>query len=336
MNERMNPVNDGPIGVLSRRHFLRMAARAGWMAAATGTIGYAFWDRKGPQADGRETAGTVLPDYAIAENAGKLSVAHGAERSRTIELAVNALGGMPAFVRPGERVLIKVNAAFATPPILGATTHPEAVACVVKLCLQAGAAEVWVTDNPINDPASCFALTGIGPAVQAAGARLVMPTADRFESYNVPDGRLIRQWPVLTQPLRRVDRLIGLAPVKDHHRSGASMTLKNWYGLLGGRRNIFHQQIHAIILELAMMINPTLVILDGTQSMLRNGPTGGSLDDLKPTHTVIAGTDAVAVDTRGAALLDKTAQQLPHLLMAEKAGLGTTDYRSLNPFEVSA
>ncbi len=68
--------------------------------------------------------------------------------------------------------------------------------------------------------------------------------------------------------------------------------------------------------------------------MLRNDPTGGSLEDLKPTHTVIAGTDAVAVDTLGATLLNKSAGQLPHLLMAEKAGLGTTDYRSPKPVKV--
>lgn len=320
---------------MSRRSFLRQTARCSMLAAAACTVGLTFWDRKGPQPVDASAPGPVLPDYSIGEKSARLAVAHGAERHRTIETAVGALGGMQAFVRPGDRVLIKVNAAFASPPLLGATTHPDAVSRVVTLCLQSGAAEVRVTDNPINDPSSCFALSGIGPAARAAGARLVLPAAERFEAYSVPDGRLIRQWPVLAQPLRWADKLIGLAPVKDHHRSGASMTLKNWYGLLGGRRNMFHQQIHGIILELAMMIKPTLVILDGTQSMLRNGPTGGSLEDLKPTHTVIAGTDAVAVDTLGATLLNKTPGQLPHLLMAEKAGLGTTDYRSLNPVLVN-
>ena len=121
----------------------------------------------------------------------------------------------------------------------------------------------------------------------------------------------------------------------DHHRSGASLTIKNWYGLLGGRRNIFHQQIHRIIAELAMMIKPTLVILDGTQAMMRNGPTGGALEDLKATQTLIAGVDPVAVDTMGATLLGKRPQDLPHLLMAQEAGVGTVDYRSLNPIELN-
>ena len=109
------------------------------------------------------------------------------------------------------------------------------------------------------------------------------------------------------------------------------MIMKNWYGLLGGRRNIFHQDIQTIITELAMMIRPTLVILDGTTTMMTNGPTGGSLADLKETNTIIAGTDQVAVDAFGATLLGRSLNDLPFIAMAEAAGLGTANYRSLNP-----
>jgi uncharacterized protein (DUF362 family) len=141
---------------------------------------------------------------------------------------------------------------------------------------------------------------------------------------------------VLLGPLAGVTKLIGLAPVKDHHRSGASMVMKNWYGLLGGRRNIFHQDIHTIIAELARLVTPTLVVLDGTTTMMSNGPTGGSLADLKETRTLIVGTDQVAVDAFGATLLDKTAADLPFIAKAEAMGAGTADYRSLSPLEVAA
>jgi uncharacterized protein (DUF362 family) len=278
----------------------------------------------------------VIPDYSIAQQKGKMAIALGAHRGLSATAALKALGGMGVFVRPGDKVLLKVNAAFATPPVLGATTHPEMVSQVAMLCFEAGAAQVMVTDNPINDPASCFELTGIGPAARSAGARVILPGPNRFESYSLNNGRLIQDWPVLAAPLRWADKLIGLAPVKDHHRSGASMTIKNWYGLLGGRRNVFHQSIHTIIAELAMMIKPTLVILDGTMSMMANGPTGGSLDDLRATQTVIAGTDPVAVDAFGATLLDKGAEHLPHLKMADELGAGKADYRSMKIIRVNA
>ena len=319
----------------TRRDFLNRFARALFLALGTTAVGYAFWDRKGSSPDAGDASAMGFPDYVIPGLAAKMAVARGADRSENMDKVLAALGGLSTFIKPGDRVLIKVNAAFATPAILGATTHPDCVSRLVKQCRAAGAGKVMVTDNPINDPASCFELSGIGPAARSAGAQVLLPAAGRFESYTLPGGRLIQNWPVLASPLQQADKLIGLAPVKDHHRSGASMTLKNWYGLLGGRRNIFHQQIHAIIAELALMVKPTLVILDGTVSMTANGPTGGSLDDLEATHTMIAGTDPVAVDTFGATLLGKTPADLPHLLIAEKAGAGTTDFRNLQPVFVN-
>jgi uncharacterized protein (DUF362 family) len=320
----------------ARREFLRRLMRSLLMAAGAGAVGLAFWDRSGPAGRLQADRSLVLPDYSVAPAAASLAVARGADRSRSADLALKALGGMAAFVKPGQRVLLKVNAAFATPPILGATTHPDLVSAVVRLCYNAGAGHVIVSDNPINDPASCFALSGIDSAARKAGAEVLLPLPRRFKPFTLPDGQLLRQWPLFADPLTRVDKVIGLAPVKDHHRSGASLTIKNWYGLLGGRRNIFHQKIHRIIVELAMMIKPTLVILDGTQTMMRNGPTGGALEDLKATRTLIAGTDPVAVDTLGATLLGKSVRELPHLQMAQEAGAGTVDYPSLQPVEVNA
>ena len=228
-------------------------------------------------------------------------------------------------------MLLKVNAAFATPPMLSATTHPAIVTEMARLCLKAGAASVVVTDNPINDAASCFTLTGIADAARQAGAEVILPRDDLFVTMTAKDAKLIRHWPVLYKPFDDINKVIGMAPLKDHHRSGASMTMKNWYGLLGGRRNIFHQDIHNIITELAKMVRPTLVVLDGTTAMMTNGPTGGSLSDLKNTHTMIVSTDQVAADAYGASLLGRSLDQLPFIGKAEAAGLGTADYRKLNP-----
>jgi uncharacterized protein (DUF362 family) len=312
-----------------RRAFLRRLSASLLGIAGIGAWGFVFWDRRGPSLEQAQRQIGLPTDFSVQAQGAQVAVAYGEDRGRTVSDALGALGGMAAFVQPGDRVLLKVNAAFATPPMLGATTHPDLVRHVIRLCREAGAAQVMVSDNPINDPASCFELSGIGPAAREAGAAVILPGHGQFENYTIPGAQLIRKWPVLTGPLRKADKVIGLAPVKDHHRSGASMTLKNWYGLLGGRRNIFHQQIHTIITELGLLIKPTLVILDGTVSMMHNGPTGGSMDDLKPTRTMIVGTDAVAVDAMGAGLLDKTLDDLPFLRMAERAGVGSTKFQEL-------
>ena len=65
--------------------------------------------------------------------------------------------------------------------------------------------------------------------------------------------------------------------------------------------------------------------------MMRNGPTGGSLSDLKETRTMIVSTDQVAADAFGATLLDKTVDELAFIKKAEAMNLGTADFQSLNP-----
>lgn len=84
------------------------------------------------------------------------------------------------------------------------------------------------------------------------------------------------------------------------------------------------------------MVQPTLVVLDGTQSMVSNGPTGGALADLKPTETLIISTDQVAADAYGVTLLGKNPDDLAHIGMAAAQGLGRADYRALNPISINA
>jgi len=315
---------------MRRRDFMRRLVKA--TAAAAVASGAAFALHKPARMAGPTRAqARPLPDFSVESAGRRMAIVTGPDRAKTVQRAFAALGGIEKFIGRGDRVLLKVNAAFALPPALGATTHPELVAEVTRLCYQAGATAVIVTDNPINDPQSCFRLTGIARAAEAAGARVVMPTESLFKPATLLEGRLIHDWPVLIGPFDGVTKLIGIAPVKDHNRSGASMTMKNWYGLLGGARNVFHQDIHTIILELAMLVRPTLVILDGTTTMVTNGPTGGSLDDLKQTNTMIVSTDQVAADAFGATLLGKRLSDLPFIVRAAAAGLGTADFESLKP-----
>jgi len=112
------------------------------------------------------------------------------------------------------------------------------------------------------------------------------------------------------------------------------MTLKNLYGFLGGRRNVFHQDINGIITELSQLLKPTLCVLDGTVSMITNGPTGGSLSDLKQTDTLIISTDPVAADAVGVELLGRSLADVPYK-MAQAAGAGQADYKLLKPERVN-
>ena len=319
----------------NRRDFLLRLLKGGISIGAAWSLSFWLYDSTGPGIATNQSGLVTLPDFSMPSNKGKMSIVTGLDRVKTLNRALEALGGIETFVREGDRVLLKVNAAFATPPILSATTNPQLVAEIARLCYKAGASTVVVTDNPINDPASCFSLTGIQESARLAGAKVLLPKESYFQPTTVSDGILIRDWPILWEPFQKINKVIGIAPVKDHHRSGASMTMKNWYGLLGGSRNIFHLDIHNIIKELAIMVKPTLVVLDGTTTMITNGPTGGSLGDLKETGTMIVSTDQVAADAFGASLLGKKPAELPYIAKAEAAGVGTADYESLRPIRLT-
>ncbi len=320
-------------GKIARRDLLTRVGKAGAAIAGCGLAAYWLYDPTGPEARSETKELTTLPDFSVPHEAGQtISIVQGPDRVKTVDKAIELLGGIEKFVKPGDVVAIKPNVAFASPPILGATANPELVAEMVRLCYSRGKAKkVIVTDNPINDPSSCFTLSGVGKAASEAGAEVVLPKPHLFRHTTLAEGKLIRDWPVFFGPFEKANKLIGIAPVKNHHRAGASMSMKNWYGLLGGRRNIFHQDINTIIAELSMMIKPTLVILDGTEVMMTNGPTGGSVSDLRRANTLIASTDCVAADSYGCKLLGLAVSDLPYLAQAEKAGAGTTDYQSLRP-----
>jgi uncharacterized protein (DUF362 family) len=305
-----------------RRRFLRQAAVVGGLTLGAGYLSVAppRWPLSLRDPDGERgkprppTIGLPKGGYAVPPSSTLpyLGVARGERVAAMVRAAVDAIGGIGRFVRRGDVVVIKPNVAFERPAVLGATTHPEVLTALIHLVREAGAAEVRVADNPIESPQSCFIRTGIQQAAVAAGARVYLPSPGEFETLNVPGATWIEKWPFFWRPFQGANKVIGVAPVKDHNLCRASMTTKNWYGLLGGRRNQFHQDIHGIIADLALMLRPTFVLLDGSRILFRSGPTGGSLSDVKPGRTIVASTDSLAADAFGwEELLERRSEPLP-------------------------
>ena len=315
-----------------RKEFIERTIKAGTVITGTAALSYLLYDSEGPKVFPENNKLVTLPDFSVKQVAGKsMSIIRGSDRQNCLKKGIDLLGGIERFIKKDDIVALKPNVAFASAPGLGATTHPDLITMMVKLCLKAGASEVLVLDNPINAPSSCFYLSGIEQAAVQSGAKIILPNKKMFMNTTLKGGKLINNWPLFYAPLEKVDKLIGMAPIKSHHRSGASMSMKNWYGLLGGRRNIFHQDIYTIISELAMLVKPTMVVLDGINVMMNNGPTGGSFSDLIEKNTLIVSCDQVAADAFGSTLLNMHADDLPFIGKAEAAGVGTADYMALKP-----
>lgn len=323
---------------MDRREFIKRVGQSGLVAAGA-ALG-AVWlrdARSGAQYFREQERATSLqlPSYRVERpaNSVELVIVRGQDPERMVRAALEILGGIEAFVRKGDVVVLKPNAAFDRPPALGATTRPEVLRAMAHLCRQAGARKVVVADNPINHPEGCFFKSGLQQAAAEAGAELALPRPSAFATLQI-GGEVLQTWPLFYRPFREATRVIGLAPCKDHNLCRASMTMKNWYGLLGGRRSQFHQQIHGIIADFPQMIQPTLVVLDATRLLMRNGPTGGSLGDVAAGNTLVVGTDMVAVDAIGCTLLGRDLDEVKYLSRAEARGLGTTRWQDLNWREV--
>jgi uncharacterized protein (DUF362 family) len=333
--------------LLSRRRLVTQAAGVGAACAAAGWLslapsGWPLSLRDGDGERGKPRAEVKqLPagGYAVAAapSVADLGVAHGTQIREMLRAALDAVGGIGRFISRGDVVVVKPNVAFERPAALGATTNPDVLRAVIELVREAGAAEVRVADNPIESPESCFARSGIRAAALESGARLYLPEPREFELLGTAGATWIERWPFFWRPFDGANKVIGVSPIKDHNLCRASMTTKNWYGLLGGRRNQFHQDIHGIIADLALMMRPTFVVLDATRVLFRSGPTGGSLSDVKEGRTLVVSQDSLAADAYGwDTLLERQGEALPaYFEKCAARGLGQPDWRQLALREVN-
>jgi len=156
---------------------------------------------------------------------------------------------------------------------------------------------------------------------------VVLPASHRFKTMRLR-GDLLDEWPVYT-PLIEADKLINIPVAKHHNLSHYTGAMKNWYGVLGGRRNRLHQNIHLSIADLATFMRPTLTVLDATRVLFRNGPQGGNLADARDEHQVIASLDEVAADTYGARLVGVDPNIVTYLRLGQERGLGSMSLTSV-------
>jgi uncharacterized protein (DUF362 family) len=105
--------------------------------------------------------------------------------------------------------------------------------------------------------------------------------------------------------------------------------MKNWFGAIDGRRSNLHQRIGQVCAELGAAFRPTLTVVDATRILTAGGPTGGSLALVNPADCLAVATDPVAADAWGASLLGLGPEQLPHIAIAARLGLGTADWQSV-------
>jgi uncharacterized protein (DUF362 family) len=316
-----------PQGMTRREAMLQLLRLGG---AATGAAGAAVWLSEHSFRPVPAQAEQARRDHRAASNPQlpAMTVIQGGEPRALVQKALENLGGIRRFIGNQDVVVIKPNIAWDRTPEQAANTNPEVVAEVVRQCWQAGAKRVIVTDVSCNEPRRCFQRSGIQAAARAEGAEVILPDPELYREVDL-GGVVLKSWPVFT-PFLEADKIINLPIAKHHILTGATLGMKNWYGILGGERNRLHQQIHQSLVDLASFMLPTLTMIDCYRILLRNGPTGGNLEDVATKKTMVAGTDPVALDAYVAkAYWNLDPEHMPYLHMAAARGLGTVDFEKL-------
>jgi uncharacterized protein (DUF362 family) len=310
-----------------RREAMIRLLRLGGVAGVTAGLG--VWLNGRGRRPAEPAAIAVRPNFLVPEDAAlpEMVVVQGDDPAGMARRAIRELGGIRRFIARGDMVVVKPNAAWDRTPEQAANTNPLVVAEAVRLCLEAGARRVIVTDVIINDARSSFARSGIAAAARAAGAEVVLPEERLFREVDLR-GQVLSSWPVLG-PFLSADKMINIPIAKHHSLTGATLGMKNWYGILGGPRQRLHQQIHESLVDLADFMRPTLTMVDAFRVLQRNGPSGGNPADVVLRKTLIAGTDPVALDAYAAkAYWDLDWHTLRYLKLVSERHLGTLSFET--------
>jgi uncharacterized protein (DUF362 family) len=266
--------------------------------------------------------------FTQTPNSPDVAQVQGESPSLITKEAIEALGGMKRFVSNGDKVIVKPNIGWDRTPEQAACTNPEVVKTLVELCFDAGAKEVKVMDNPCNPARRTYVRSGIQKAAKSAGAKVPLPNKHRLKKIPI-HGDSLKEWEVYTDFVE-ADKIINVPIAKTHSLSRLTLGMKNWLGAIGGNRNQLHQNLDLAMIDLAAFFKPVLTVMDGYRILLRNGPQGGRLSDVKLHKTVAAGVDYVALDAIGASFFEIKPEELRFLQIAKEKGRGEIDLEKLN------
>ena len=300
---------------MKRRDFIKKSAGAGIAAGAAFSLG--GYNR-------------LLASGPVATKYDMVAIM-GGEPDAMFDLAIMELGGMGAFVKKGQKVLVKPNIGWDVVPELAANTNPLLVGRIIKHCFDAGAKEVYVFDHTCDNWVNCYKNSGIEKAAKSAGAKVVPGNSEKYyHSIDIPGGTKLKDVKV-HELLLETDVFINVPILKNHNSTRMTCSLKNNMGIVWDRGFWHSNDLNQCIADYALYERkPALNIIDAYNVMVKHGPQGVSKEDLVQMRSQILTTDWVAGDTAAAKLLGVELEKVEYLPIADKMGLGTMNLESLN------
>jgi uncharacterized protein (DUF362 family) len=239
----------------------------------------------------------------------------------SLETLLEPLGGIAAFIKPGNRVLLKPNLLTGARPTKECTTRPELVYAVAQMVIAAGG-EPFLGDSPAFGSAMGVAIAnGYKPMIDELGLPIIDFHGKRYQTVNTEFNHLL-----LSKEAMEADVIINLPKVKSHVQLVVTLGAKNLFGCVPGKMKAWwHMEAGKdvnrfgdMLVETARSINPNLTIIDGIIGHEGNGPSGG---EPRKLGVLGASSDVFALDRAMLEVLNVPPEQVPTVAASMRMGL---------------
>ena len=235
-------------------------------------------------------------------------------------------GGMQTFVKPGQKVLLKVNLLMKKRPEEAVTTHPSVVEAVVHLVQEAGGIPI-IGDSPggpytISALQAIYSRSGLREVAERTGAILNEDIGQTTIQY--PDGKIVKSLTV-TNSVLNADVVIPLSKLKTHGMMTFTGAVKILFGVIPGLLKAeYHLKMFKVtdfadlLVDIASWVKPALSIMDGIIGMEGDGPSAGVPRSM---GALLLSTDPFALDVVATDLIGLKPERVPTVMAARSRGL---------------
>ncbi len=258
-----------------------------------------------------------------------VSIAKGRDPEVNVKEAINLLGGIKKFIKPGDKVLIKPNLVAPNPP--PATTSLAVLRAIIELVKKANPSVISIGDSCSWPGKAEFGLgkysnkdvldrMGISKLAKEYHVRLCDFDRDGFKNVDIVDGLILKKANISKDVLNS-NVIINVPVLKMHYETLVTMGIKNLHGILHDSYKIqFHRNdLNQKLVDLNKIVKSKLTIIDATEAMEGCGPVMGNPVKM---GLIVASGDIVAADTVGAAIMGVDAGEVETIRIARSQGLG--------------
>lgn len=272
----------------------------------------------------------AYPYRSVFDKPFDLVAIKGGEPDVMFDKGIQSLGGMKAFIKKGQTVVVKPNIGWDTIPERGANTNPILIKRIIQHCFEAGAKDVYVFDHTCDNWKRCYSNSGIESTVKDAGGKVVSGESESYyQKVTVKNGKKLTDAKV-HELILESDVFINVPILKHHSSADLTIGMKNLMGIVWDRGYWHRNDLHQCIADFATYRKPDLNIIDAYFVMKRNGPKGVSKEDVLTLKSQIISSDIVAADSAAAKLFSSEPEDIDYIRIAHEMKIGNMNLDQLN------